>query len=109
MIRAMDYGEGTFTKDTQKYTGRIVFDTKVHLVGESDYVETYIAPEAIALLRLRRGILEFTMSPSVVRAYTARVRGSPGQMRRLARDLALRLGMRKRFLRSEWIGTPFTR
>lgn len=99
------YGEGEYLKDKERYTGRIVLSQhKVHVRDASgDVASSFVPLEKITAVRLSGNSVQLDVRPSLYFQYVACFRGEKKHMKELAGDIAQRRGMKKKFLKNEWI------
>ena len=105
----MEFGEGIFVYRERKFKGKILLDTKLYICGEKEYVETYIPLEKIERVKLRKNRIEIDVTPSIVSAYTVVIYSDKKNLKKLAHFLAEKLGLKKKILKSEWYGKPYSR
>ena len=105
----MEYGAGSYLGEGKRYQGKIILDEKFYIKGEKEYPETYIPLEKVEAVRIRGNRMEIMVTPSLVTAYTATIEGRSKELKRLIKDLAERIGLKKRFFKAEWVGKPYSR
>ena len=105
----MEYGVGFYLGGGRKYQGKIFLDEKLYIKGEEDYPETYIPLEKIEAIRIKRNRMEIKVSPSLLTAYTATIEGDRKKLKRLIKDIVEKLGLKKKFLKTEWVGEIYSR
>ena len=105
----MEYGEGVYLAEGKRYQGKIILDEKLYIKGEREYPETYVPLEKIEAVRIKGNRMEIKVTPSMITAYIAVIEGKNKELKRLIKDLVLRLGLRKKFLKAEWVGEPYSR
>ncbi len=105
----MEYGTGFYLGEGKKYQGKILLDDKLYIKGEKDYPETYIPLEKIEAIRIKRNRMEIKVSPSLLTAYTATIEGNRKELKRLIKDLAEKLGLKKKLFKNEWVGEIYSR
>ena len=105
----MEYGVGFYLGGGRKYQGKICLDDKLYIKGEEDYPETYIPLEKIKAIRIKRGRMQLKVNPSLLTAYTATIGGDRKELKRLIKNIVKKLGLKKKFLKSEWVGETYSR
>lgn len=99
------YGQGTFTEGDKRFTGQIILgEHKLYLKDAAgDLAQTYIPIEKIERIRQSGTVLEIHARPSLYYRFWARISGEKKHITDLARDIAQRRGLKKQFLKNEWI------
>ena len=105
----MEYGTGFYLWEGKKYQGKILLDDKLYIKGEEDYPETYIPLEKIESIRIKRNRVQLKVNPSLLTAYTATIEGNRKELKRLIKDLAEKLGLKKKLFKNEWVGEIYSR
>ena len=103
------YGQGIYIEDDKKLEGRIILsEHKLYLKGiDGDLAQTYIPLEKIELLRRTRKGVEVHVRPTISSRYVALFKGEKKYLSELVRDLVQRRGLKKQFLKSEWIENAY--
>ena len=99
------YGPGIYIEEDKKINGQIILsDHKLYLKGpEGDLAQTYIPLEKIERIRHTREGLLVHVRPSLSYRFVARLTGEKKFISELTRDLVRRRGLKKQFLKNEWI------
>jgi hypothetical protein len=100
------YGPGTYAHAREKYDGTIVLgEHKLFLKGpEGDLPQTYIPLEKIARICNRGKCLDMDVRLTMSLRRDIRLCGQGRAIRDLVQELAVRQGLKKKFLRAEWTG-----
>jgi len=103
------YGQGVYDEEGKKFEGQIILsEHKLYLKGaDGDLAQTYIPLEKIERLRKMRQGVEIYVRPSISSRYVASLKGENKYLSELIRDLVQRRGLKKRFLRNEWIESEY--
>ncbi|HCG77157.1 MAG: hypothetical protein COZ37_06130 [bacterium (Candidatus Ratteibacteria) CG_4_10_14_3_um_filter_41_18] len=104
-----EYGTGCYLEEGKRYRGKIILDNKLYLQGKEDFAETYIPLEKIEAVRIERNRIEIKVYPSLLTAYTATIEGNGKELKRLIKDLVVKIGLKKRFFKREWVGEIYSR
>ena len=105
----MEYGTGFYLGGGKKYRGKICLDDKLYIKRDEDYPETYIPLEKIEAIRIKRNRVQLKVNPSLLTAYTAIIEGDRKELKRLIKDIVEKLGLKKKFLKAEWVGEIYSR
>ena len=99
------YGNGEYIEGEKKFAGKIILsEHKLFLKDQSgDIPQTYIPLEKIERLRAVKGGMEVHIRPSLYFQFTALIRGERKLVADLIKDLVKARGLKKQFLRSEWV------
>lgn len=99
------YGPGAYIEGTKNLEGRILLgEHKLYLRGaEGDLAQTFIPLEKIEGLRRTSQGLEVHVRPSLAYRYTALIKGKGRELSDLTKELVQRRGLKKKFLKREWI------
>ncbi len=99
------YGQGTYIEEGKRFDGQIILsEHKLYLKGAGeDLAQTYIPLEKIERIRRTRQGIEIHTRPSITVRYIALIKGENKYLSELVRDLIQRRGLKKQFLRNEWI------
>jgi len=102
------YGEGTYIDETKNIKGNIILsEHKLFLKGPSgDLTQTYIPLEKIERVQRLRGAATFQIRPTISFRYVATIKGEREGIAKLVAEIVQRRGLRKKFLKSEWVETP---
>jgi len=101
----IEFSEGIFNESDRITKGVIVLsDHKLYLKGpEGDITQTYIPLEKIETLKLTGSSLSLFVRPGVSYYFTIVIKGNRLKISELTKELVLRRGFKKKFLRKEWI------
>ena len=99
------YDTGIYIEGDKKIEGQVILsEHKLYLKdSKGDLAQTYIPLEKIERIRKVKGGLEVNVRPSLAYRYTAFIKGKSKRMSELAEDIVKRRGLKKKFLRNEWI------
>ena len=99
------YGQGRYMEGARDYKGEMsLSEHKLYLRDSGgDITQTYIPLDKIERLRKTRKGIEVHIRPSVSFRYVAHLTGDKKHLSELAHDIVQRRGLKKQFLRSEWI------
>jgi len=99
------YGNGVFIEGEKKFEGTIVLsEHKLFLkYSNSDLPQTYVPLEKIERMKLSGGAVDVQVRPTLYLQYVATFKGERSQIKSLTLELVQRRGLRKKFLRNEWI------
>ena len=99
------YGQGIYIEENKKLEGQIVLsEHKLYLKDKNgDLAQTYIPLEKIERIRKTRQGVEIHARPTLYYRFVALIKGEKKYLSELTRDLVRRRGLKKQFLRSEWI------
>ncbi len=103
------YGQGTYIEEGKKIEGQIILsEHKLYLkAADGDLAQSYIPLEKIERLRKTRQGIEVFVRPSVSSRYVALLKGENKYLSELVRDLVQRRGLKKQFLKNEWIESEY--
>ncbi len=99
------YGNGTYREGSKRMDGEIVLgEHKLYLrTSEGDLAQTYVPLEKIEKVTKRGSSAEFHVRPSLSFRYIAMIQGESKYIVELIKDIVQRRGLKKKFLRKEWI------
>ena len=99
------YGQGIYIEENKRIEGQIILsEHKLYLKSpEGDLAQTYIPLEKIERIKKTWEGLEVYARPSISFRYTVLLKGEKKYLKELVRDLVQRRGLKKQFLRNEWI------
>jgi len=99
------YGQGIYLEDKKRIEGQIILsEHKLFLKGtQGDLTATYIPLEKIEGIKRASNKVLIYVRPSLAYRYTAVIEGGKKQVTELANDLVQRRGLKKKFLKNEWI------
>ena len=99
------YGQAVFVEGSKRIKGRVILsEHKLFLKGPGgDFTETYIPLEKICLLRAAAGSLHIEAQLTIHLKVSSVLQGNKKSMLELAREIAARRGLKKKFLKNEWI------
>jgi len=102
------YQQGTFIEGDKVIEGEIILsEHKLYLRSPSgDLTETYIPLEKIERIKKSSGSLDVHVRPSITIRYVACFKGEAKHISSLAKELVSRRGLKKKFLRNEWVEVP---
>lgn len=102
------YGQGTYIEGEKNIDGTIALgEHKLYLKGaQGDLAQTYIPLEKIEKLRKTKLGVEVYVRPSLYFRYMVLLKGEKKYLSELVRDLVKRRGLKKQFLKNEWIESP---
>ncbi len=103
------YGQGTYIEGEKKLEGQIILgDHKLYLKdANGDLAQTYVPLEKIERIRKTRAGVEVHVRPSTSFRYIAVLNGEKKLLSGLVRDIAKRRGLKKRFLKNEWVESEY--
>ena len=98
------YGQGAYLDGKSEITGEIrLGDHKLFLKGPAgDWAETFIPLEKVYKIRRVGDCLEVSVRLSLVNGYVVLIKGKKSLMNSLAKEVAVRRGLKKMILRQEW-------
>jgi hypothetical protein len=99
------YGAGEYVEGDKKIEGKIILsEHKLYLKGpQGDLAQSYIPLEKIEGLRKTTHGMEVHVRPSLAYRYVALIKGENKHLSELTKDIVERRGLKKRFLRNEWV------
>ena len=99
------YGRGTYIEGNKKFEGQIILsEHKLYLKDKNgDLAQTYIPIEKIERVRKTRQGIEIHARPTIYFRFAALIKGEKKYLFELTRDLVQRRGLKKQFLKSEWV------
>jgi len=99
------YGQGIYIEDNKRIEGQIILsEHKLFLKDKNgDLAKTYIPLEKIERLRKTRQGIELHVRPTLYFRFTALLKGEKKLISELAKDLINKRGLKKQFLKNEWI------
>jgi len=99
------YGQGIYIEGKKRIEGQIILsEHKLYLKdANGDLVQTYIPLEKIERVRRMRQGVEVHVRPSLYIRYVAFLQGEKKYLTELVKDLVQRRGLKKQFLKNEWI------
>jgi hypothetical protein len=103
------YGRGCYINGRRIYDGRIILGGhKLFLRDEAgqDIVDSYLPLDKIIAVGRRKDTVVIHVKPTLYFQYTALIRGDLKKIRELARELARRRGLKKKWLKDEWKEEP---
>ena len=101
------YGQGTYTEGDKRLEGQIILgDHKLYLRNsDGDLAQSYIPIEKIERIKKIRSGIEVHTRPSLYYRYVAVFTGDRKHLSSLVKDIVKRRGLKKKFLKSEWVET----
>ena len=101
----LSFKRGTYIEGKKNFHGEIILsEHKLFLRGpQGDWAQTYIPLEKIISIEKTHPGLKLEVTPTVTFRYTALFTGERKQMGRLLKELVIRRGLKKVFLRNRWI------
>ena len=99
------YGQGTYIEKDKRLEGQIILsEHKLYLKDKNgDLAQTYIPLEKIERVRKTRQGIEIHVRPTLYFRFVALFKGEKKYLSELTRDLVQRRGLKKQFLKNEWI------
>ena len=99
------YGQGTYIEENKRLEGRIILsEHKLYLKDKNgDLAQTYIPLEKIERVRKTRQGIEIHVRPTLYFRFAALIKGEKKYLSELIKDIVQRRGLKKQFLKSEWI------
>lgn len=99
------YGEGWYVEGDKKISGKIILgENKLYLKSPSgDLPQTYILIEKIVFIEKQKGGIRLGVRLSQTNTYQAFLKGNSVDLRELIEELVKRAGLKKRFLRAQWM------
>lgn len=99
------YGQGIYIEGDKKLEGQIILgEHKLYLKDTAgDLAQTYIPLEKIERIRKTGAGIEILTRPSIYFRYSALLKGQKKHLSDLVRDIVRRRGLKKQFLKNEWI------
>ena len=103
------YGNGTYAEGDKRLEGEIILgEHKLDLKDDNgDLAQTYSPLEKIYRSRKTRQGVEVHARPSTYYKYVALICGERKHVSSLIKDLVKRRGLKKQFLKSEWIESEY--
>lgn len=103
------YGHGKYIEGDKRIEGQIILsENKLYLKdANGDLAQTYIPLEKIERIRKSRQGVEVHVRPSIYTRYVAFLTGEKKYLSELVKDLVQRRGLKKQFLKNEWIETEY--
>jgi len=101
------YGQGSYIEGDKNLQGQIILgEHKLYLKdANGDLAQTYIPIEKIERIRKTRSGVEVHTRPSLYYRYMAVLTGERKHLSNLVKDIVKRRGLKKQFLRNEWVET----
>ncbi len=98
------YGDGVYIEGEKNLKGEIILgEHKLYLKGpQGDLAATYIPLEKIVKIQKKVGGFAVFVRTTLTVSYTAVLKGGK-HINSLLKDLVQRRGLKKRFLRREWV------
>jgi len=99
------YGNGIFLEDKKKFEGTITLSEHKLFLKDSngDLPQTYVPLEKIERVKYSGGAVDIQVRPTLYLQYVATFKGQRSQIKSLTLELVQRRGLKKKFLRNEWI------
>lgn len=99
------YGQGIFREGDRVFRGQVILgEHKLYLKNDAgELPPTFVPMEKIKQIRLTRHGAEIHARPSLTYQYQVTISGKPSHIKDLVKDIALRRGLKKKFLKSEWV------
>ena len=99
------YGQGIYIEENKRLEGRIILsEHKLYLKDKTgDLAQTYIPLEKIERVHKTRQGVEIHVRPTLYFRFVALIKGEKKYVSELTRDLVQRRGLKKQFLKKEWI------
>jgi hypothetical protein len=99
------YGQGVYREGERVFRGQIILGQhKLYLKNDAgELPPTFIPMEKIERIRLTSHGAEIHARPSLSYQYQVTISGEPPFIKNLVKDIALRRGFKKKFLKSEWV------
>lgn len=99
------FGPGTYIEGQINLSGEIILgEHKLYLKSaQGDLTSTYIPMEKIELLKQTARGIELHVRPTISHRYAAVIEGEKSSLSELVREIVDRRGLKKRFLRKEWV------
>ena len=103
------YGHGIYTEGEKKIEGQIILsEHKLYLKdANGDLAQTYIPLEKIECIRKTRSGVEVHVRPSTYFRFMALLNGEKKLLTDLVHDVAKRRGLKKQFLKNEWVESEY--
>jgi len=103
------YGHGAYFEGDKRLEGQIILsEHKLYLKSsDGDLAQTYIPLEKIERVRKTRQGVEVHARPSIYSRYMAVLTGERKHLSELVKDLVQRRGLKKQFLKNEWVETEY--
>jgi len=101
------FGEGIFLERNKRYKGNIIIDNyKIYLEGNEPFVDTFIPLEKINLVKRKKTEIIVYIKPTSISRRIVAISGKNKVIADILHTLIEKLNLKKRFLRSIWIGRP---
>lgn len=99
------FGEGEYFRGSQRFGGQIILgEHKLYLKGpQGELPLTFIPLEKIVRMRRTLAGLEFYVRASMLESYAVLIKGQRRLLSELIKELSARRGLKKQFLRAEWV------
>ncbi len=100
----LTYGQGEYFEQDKHFSGRIILsEHKLYLTdSQGELSATFIPLEKIAGVKITRSGVEIFVRPSILERYQVLLKGDRRTLTDLAKEIAERRGMKKKFLTREW-------
>ncbi|MBZ0165228.1 MAG: hypothetical protein K8I00_00375 [Candidatus Omnitrophica bacterium] len=102
------YGQGAFLQDRMKIPGTIILsDHKIYIKQDGeDLPQTFVPLEKIERIQLSGHVLSIDVRPAIMSRYRAAFEAEKRNITELTHEIVKRRGLKKRFLRNEWVEVP---
>ena len=103
------YGQGIFIEGEKRFEGQIILgEHKLFLKdANGDLALTYIPLEKIERIGMVKSGAEVHVRPSTYFRYKVLFKGEKKHLSDLVRDIVQRRGLKKQFLKNEWIESEY--
>jgi len=103
------YGQGIYIEGEKKFQGQIILSKhKLYLRNaDGDLARTYVPLEKIERIRKTRSGVEIHVRPSTYFRYIALLKGEKKHLSSLVHDIVQRRGLKKKFLKKEWVESEY--
>ena len=103
------YGQGNYIEGEKRLQGQIILgEHKLYLRNaDGDLAQSYVPLEKIERIRKTKSGVEVHVRPSTYFRYIALFNGEKKLLSDLVRDIAKRRGLKKQFLKNEWVESEY--
>jgi len=99
------YGDGVFIEIDRQYKGAIIIDDyKLYIKKDSPYIDTYVPLEKITLIKKKVRSMFLQIRPTSISCRNIIIKASSRSIDDIIKELTRKLNLKKKFLKSVWIG-----
>ena len=109
VIMEFSYGQGNYIEGEKRLQGQIILgEHKLYLRNvDGDLAQSYVPLEKIERIRKTKSGVEIHVRPSTYFRYMALLNGEKKLLSNLILDIVKRRGLKKQFLRNEWVESEY--